>query len=85
MPVLNPRFSLQMSFVVSLGAALGSLFFSEVLHYPPCVLCWYQRVFMFPLVMIFGIALWTEDRGYSKYSFALASVGLLISIGVDPF
>ncbi len=40
---------------------------------------------MFPLVMIFGIALWTEDRGYSKYSFALASVGLLISIGVDPF
>lgn len=44
-------------FLVSLTAMLGSLFYSEIARYTPCVLCWYQRILMYPLVLITGIAL----------------------------
>ena len=58
----------------------GSLFFSEVMGFPPCVLCWYQRICMYPLVLIFGAAFLSEDRSYFRYSFPLAIVGLSIAI-----
>jgi disulfide bond formation protein DsbB len=43
-----------LTFVVALIATMGSLFFGEVLKYPPCTLCWYQRICMYPLVFILG-------------------------------
>lgn len=66
-------------FLVSLVATLGSLYFGEVLKYPPCTLCWYQRICMYPLVFILGAAIWSEDRGYLKYVLPLALTGLVIS------
>lgn len=71
---------LQLNFLIALTGTLGSLYFSEVLRFPPCTLCWYQRIFLYPLVFIFGSALWTNDRGYKKYALPLAAVGLAIAI-----
>lgn len=74
--MLNSRLFLRMSFVLVLAATLGSLYFSEILKYPPCVLCWYQRICLYPLVVIFFSALWSDDRGHARYSLPLAFLGL---------
>jgi disulfide bond formation protein DsbB len=52
----------QLIFLQSLLATLGSLYFSEILKYPPCVLCWYQRIFMYPLVFISAISIWKKKN-----------------------
>lgn len=61
-------------------STLGSLFFSEVMKYPPCVLCWYQRICIYPLVLIFSAALFSPDRKVFKYSFPLTLVGWSIAL-----
>jgi len=58
-------------------AALGSLFFSEVMGHPPCVLCWYQRICMYPLVLILPAALFPFDRGIVRYALPLSLLGVL--------
>ena len=58
-------------------ATLGSLFFSEVMGLPPCVLCWWQRVFMYPLVVIFLVGLFSFDRTVVRYALPLAALGWL--------
>ena len=45
------------SWLIATASTLGALFFSEVMKLPPCVLCWYQRIFMFPLVLLLPIGL----------------------------
>ena len=54
---------------------LGSLFFSEVMGLPPCVLCWYQRIFMYPLVVILLPGLFPLDPGVIRYALPLALIG----------
>jgi len=66
--------------LVSLVATLGSLFFSEVMRLPPCVLCWYQRTFMYPLVMVTTIGLLWRDPGALRYAWPLAAGGLVIAV-----
>lgn len=70
---------LRLSFLMALAGLLGSLYFSEVMRFPPCLLCWYQRVCMYPLVVIFGVGLWREDRHVWSYAFPLAVIGLIIA------
>lgn len=65
--------------IVALAATLGSLYFGEVLKYPPCTLCWYQRICMYPLVFLFAAAIWSEDRNFLKYTMPLSVVGLGIA------
>lgn len=61
-------------------ATAGSLFFSESMQLPPCVLCWYQRIAMYPLVVILGISIVRRD-GLSKiYALPLAVIGLVIAV-----
>lgn len=48
--------SLLFIWIVSVIATLGSLYFSEIRHYEPCKLCWIQRIFMYPIVIIVTIA-----------------------------
>lgn len=69
-----------LAFLVSLFATLGSLFFSEVMNFIPCSLCWYQRIFMYPLVFLFLINLLYPDDKVFKYSFPLVIVGWIISV-----
>lgn len=67
-------------FLLALSATLGSLFFSEVMHFVPCSMCWYQRIFMYPLVVIFMIALLYPDDKIFKYSMPIVSIGLFFAI-----
>lgn len=64
----------------ALVATLGSLYFSEVLKFPPCVLCWYQRICMYPLVLILGAGIVTNDKKVIWYSLPLASIGWIIAL-----
>ena len=61
--------------IIASVSTLGSLFFSEIMELPPCALCWYQRVFMFPLVIVFLIGLFPFDKSIIKYAFPLALTG----------
>ena len=65
--------------VVATFSALGSLFFSEVLNFPPCKLCWYQRICLFPLVLILLAGLFPLSKQVVKFAFPLTAVGWIIS------
>tara|TARA_B100000886_G_scaffold319338_1_gene260017 strand:+ start:539 stop:982 length:444 start_codon:yes stop_codon:yes gene_type:complete len=56
-------------------STLGSLFFSYVMEFAPCVLCWYQRICLFPLVLILARGLFPFDPNVGKYALPLAGVG----------
>ena len=60
-------------------AALGALFLSEVMGLAPCVLCWWQRVALFPLVVILALALFPPDPRVIRYALPLAVIGLLVA------
>ena len=53
--------ALRMAFSVAAVSTAGSLWFSEVGGFPPCELCWYQRIAMYPLVVVLGVAVWRGD------------------------
>jgi disulfide bond formation protein DsbB len=54
---------------------LGSLFFSEAMEFAPCALCWYQRIFLYPMVITLATGLFPLDKGVIKYSLPLAVGG----------
>ncbi len=77
--------------MVALIAMIGSLGYSDGMGFNPCRLCWYQRILMYPLVVILGIAAWKKDFSIKKYVLPLATIGLVIAlyhylmqIGVAP-
>lgn len=67
------------AWLVAAVATAGSLFFSLVLDYPPCVLCWYQRIGLFPLVVVLARGLFPLDRGVVRYALPLAALGGLVA------
>ena len=71
---------LKFAFIVSIISTVGSLFFSEVLKFPPCVLCWYQRIFMYPLVVILAIGLWKKDKNLPFFVLPLSIAGTIVAI-----
>ena len=71
---------LSLGFIISLFASLFSLVYSEIVGFVPCYLCWYQRVFTFPLFLIFGMAIWHKDRKIVKYVLPMLSIGFVISV-----
>lgn len=73
-------FLLYCAWVVSLIATLGSLYFSEIKGFIPCELCWYQRIFMYPLTLILGIGTFQNDSSIKKFVLPLALVGGSISL-----
>jgi len=66
--------------LIATTATVGSLFFSEVMEFLPCMLCWYQRIFMYPLVLIFLCGLLPLDRGVFKFSLPLVVGGLVSAL-----
>ena len=66
--------------LVASTSALGALFFSEIMQLPPCALCWYQRTFMFPLVLILPVGLFPFDRRVVRYALPLAVAGWLVAV-----
>ena len=73
------KHALAFSLAVALAATLGSLFYSEIAGYEPCKLCWFQRILMYPQVILLGIAWLKKDNGIVLYSIALSSLGALIA------
>jgi disulfide bond formation protein DsbB len=71
--------ALGLAFVVATVATLGSLYFSEVADFTPCRLCWYQRIAMYPLVPLLGLAAWRRDAGIRPYAAVLAGIGAAIA------
>ena len=65
--------------LIATVATLGALFMSEIMGFEPCVLCWYQRIFMFPLVFILAIGLFPFDPKVVRYALPLAVIGLLVA------
>lgn len=72
--------SILLAWIVATVSTLGSLFFSEVMKLPPCVLCWYQRIAIYPLVLILGVAWLKNDTRVKLYALPLVITGLLIAI-----
>jgi len=70
---------LAFAWLVALVATLGSLYYSEVRNFIPCTLCWYQRIAMYPLVFILGIATWRNDAQIRPYALTLSLLGLFWS------
>lgn len=64
----------------ALVATTGSLFLSEVLGYPPCVLCWYQRIAMYPLVIVIAVAILRRDTGIHLYVLPVSLIGLTVAV-----
>lgn len=64
----------------ALIATLGSLFFSLGMQLPPCDLCWYQRIAMYPLVVILAVGIWKKDRLALVYAWPFAIIGWLIAV-----
>ncbi len=71
---------LLMAWLVALAATAGALFIGEVMRMLPCQLCWYQRIFMFPLAIVLGIACHGDDRRGAVYALPLALGGLAIAL-----
>ncbi|WP_274650776.1 disulfide oxidoreductase [Paenibacillus humicola] len=74
------QYALFCAWVVSLVATGGSLFLSEVMNFTPCKLCWFQRIFMYPLVYLLGRAAYKNDRGIVGYALPLSIFGGCISL-----
>lgn len=72
--------SISLTFLVCLASIAGGLFYSSIAGFTPCVLCWWQRIFLYPQAVILAIAFFTDDEHIHKYSLALSSLGILISI-----
>lgn len=72
---------LWMAFGVALAASAGSLYYSEVVGFVPCGLCWYQRIAMYPIVLILGFGGVRNDFvSATRYALLLAGAGLLIAL-----
>src|SRR3989339_626602 len=69
-----------LTFLISLSASIFPLIYSEIINFVPCYLCWWQRVFIFPLPLMFGVALWDKDRKVVRYALPLLCAGSIISI-----
>src|SRR3989344_3377205 len=87
---LGKKFLILLLFI-ALVATLGSLFYSEIAGYQPCQLCWYQRILMYPQVLLLALALWRKELSILNYTAllslfgaALAGYHYLMQLGVAP-
>jgi disulfide bond formation protein DsbB len=76
----GPWFLVFGCWLVAATSTLGALFFSEIMGIPPCVLCWYQRIAMFPLVVLLPLGLFPFDPRVVRYAWPLAAVGWLVAL-----
>ncbi len=74
------RYGLYFAWLVAIVATSGSLYFSEVRQFVPCALCWWQRIWMYPQVLLLGVASYFGDDKVARYSLPLALIGLGTSV-----
>lgn len=71
---------LYLAWIAAVVSMFGSLYFSEIREFVPCTLCWYQRILMYPFVIILGIAVIRKDYKITFYTMILSGIGACISI-----
>lgn len=74
------KYTFIFGFLIALGAFVMSLFYSEIVGYPPCELCWMQRIFLYPQLILFGMELYKKEKSIVDFSMVFAIIGSLISI-----
>lgn len=74
------KHSLRLGLFASCIAVAGSLFYSEIMGFEACILCWWQRVLLYPSVFIFAMALWRRERSAYYYVIPLAVLAGIIGI-----
>ena len=74
------KYALYLIFIISLLATLGSLYFSNVLGWAPCVLCWYQRILLYPLVIISAVGIIFKDAKVYRYILPFSILGILVAL-----
>ncbi|MFH1620640.1 MAG: disulfide bond formation protein B [Patescibacteria group bacterium] len=74
------KYILYAIFLVALAAMMGSLYFGEVMKIPLCTLCWYQRIAMYPLVVVLAVGILWDEAKVHLYALPFAVIGLIISI-----
>lgn len=81
-PIMNTvaRFAIPISFFLALIGSALTLFYSEIIGYAPCSLCWFQRIFLYPQVIILGIAWWKHNTDIARYIIALSAFGLAFAL-----
>lgn len=72
--------ALLFGFLIALVSMFGSLFYSEIAHYDPCKLCWYQRILMYPQVLLLGMAYVKKDKNIVNYSLLLSGLGAVVAL-----
>lgn len=73
-------YGIYLAWIISIISTLGSLYFSEIEGFVPCTLCWYQRIFMYPLVILLGIASYRNQPFIIPYVLPLSVMGGFISL-----
>ena len=76
---LVTKYNYYLIFLVGITATLGSLYYSEIANYTPCLLCWYQRIFMYPIPIITLIGITAKYKNLRNYILGLATPGLIIA------
>lgn len=71
---------LYLAWAQALAAMFGSLYFSEIMHYPPCSLCWYQRILIYPLVVIVPAGILIKDKKLPIYVLPFTLAGIIMAL-----
>ncbi len=74
------NYTFYIGFVVAIGAVVLSLFYSNVIGFPACELCWIQRIFLYPQAILFSMELYKRDQSMVDYSVALAFFSIIVSL-----
>lgn len=77
---LVSRYAMIIGMYFTAAVVASSLFYSEVLGFTPCGLCWLQRVFLYPQAVLFAVAVWRRERVIAVYSIVLSSIGAVIAL-----
>ena len=74
------KYAFHFALIVAATAMLGSLFYSEIAKYTPCLLCWYQRILMYPQTLLLSMAIVKKDKHIADYLLVMSGLGLLIAL-----
>ncbi len=74
------KYILELLFWGIMSAVVGSLVYSNIVGFPPCELCWYQRIFMYPQLIIVGLAMWRKDKTIIDYLVPLSVLGAIVAL-----
>lgn len=80
MSTIIRTYRLYFAWIISVIALLGSLYFSEIMGFEPCKLCWFQRICMYPLAILLGMAAYRGDDHIVPYVRVLSGSGMVLSL-----